>query len=273
MDFDRKSINDETKQTNNSFSVLSYNVWFDETYRIERSKKIIDLISIYDPDVICFQELTEKTFEIFEHDLSESYYIFQIFSSEGNPYGAALAFKRDTVKLVDKPYYFDYVGCTNMGRRIIGCEVKIAGTKIHFLTTHLESLPKNAHIRSKQFNVLNKVIADLDNVIIAGDFNITCKNEEIERKILSSRLEDCWIRTGASSRIAWSYDGRRNKNILNPKLRSRLDRIYYCKGSKDFRAIRMQLIGMSDVSDEIQIPPSDHFGLMTNFVVREYKET
>ena len=266
MDFNRKTIG--TTGNDNRFSVLSYNVWFDENFRIERISKLVSLINIYEPDIVCFQELTKSIYKLVEEAVTDNYYIFQIFTNEDNPYGTALAFKKETTSLVDKPYYFDYSGCTRMDRRIIGCEAHIAGTNIHFLTTHLESLSKNAPLRSKQFDVIEKAIGDLDNVIIAGDFNITGKNEEIEHKIAASRLEDCWIKIGCPSRIAWTYDGRTNSNIKG-NTRSRLDRIYYGKGSRDFRIARMQLIGRSHVSSDIQIPASDHYGLLTDFIVKD----
>jgi endonuclease/exonuclease/phosphatase family metal-dependent hydrolase len=269
MDFNRKTINDAPAKPR--FSVLTYNVWFDKKYQVERTNKIIKLVPIYEPDIICLQELTETSYKLFENALSETYHIFQVFTTVADPYGTGLAFKRETVSLVDKPYYFDYNN-TKMGRRIIGCEAQIAGIKIHFLTTHLESMSKNAHLRSLQFDTIKTAISNLDNIIIAGDFNITEKNEEIEKKLAISKLEDCWIKIGCPVRIAWTYNSKKNKNItVNNKknVRSRLDRIYYSNGSREFRVARMQLIGMSDVSEDIPFPPSDHFGLLTNFIIKD----
>jgi tyrosyl-DNA phosphodiesterase 2 len=45
--------------------VLSYNVWFNAVALVERMAAIGSIVSIHDPDVICFQEVTPTILRLF----------------------------------------------------------------------------------------------------------------------------------------------------------------------------------------------------------------
>ncbi len=269
MEFKKKNIKDNHEENQSHYiTILTYNVWCEEKYLQERTNRIIDLVKQYEPDVVCFQELTDESFKIINSKLDELYYIFQIFTSEKQPYGCGLACKRDTSKIIDQPYYYDFNN-TRMNRRIIGCEVKIGEHNFHVLTTHLESLPKNDHLRSLQFDTISKVMEPLNNIILCGDFNILTDTEDINQKIANSKLSDSWIEIGCPSKIAYTYNYKKNKNIQN-KFQNRLDRIYYTTKNLNMKPKRMALIGISETG--VGIPPSDHFGLLVEFSVNEEDE-
>ena len=247
-----------------SISILTFNIWFDDRNLKERTSRIIDIISRHKPDLVCLQEVTSVSFKLIKHKLHD-YEIFQVFEELENPYGCCILTKIKTIEVVD-PYYYDYPD-TNMHRRIVGCEVKIRDTNyvFHVLTTHLESGSPEKDIRNRQFDIINEVIKDLENVIIAGDFNICSNSEPVIQKIQKGNLSDCWVKMGCPSMLEYTYNGVTNQNIVG-KTKSRLDRILY-KTSISLDPCKMLLVGTGQTNTEIYKPPSDHYGLLSNFVL------
>lgn len=266
----------ETQSSHNRFTVMTYNIWFDNAYIKERTLKIVNIIKHKSPDIVCLQELTEGTFDLIESQLGSIYQIFQAFKDEGNPYGTCIMCLRESVSIIeddDNPYYYDYNSCTQMGRRVVGCEIEFKKFKtlktprVHILTTHLESLKDNTDQRASQFDIIKTVIKGYKNCILTGDFNVCNSNEPIEKKITESKLTDCWIEMGCPHKIKYTYNAKKNKNIHGSKYLNRFDRILYC--SEAFSAKSMTLTGRDDVSASIPIPPSDHYGLITEFEFNE----
>lgn len=242
-------------------SVLTWNIWFDNKNQKERTLRIIQIIKQLDVDIVCLQEVTVSSHALIKSRLL-GYQLFQIFIEEGYEYGTCILCKKDTVRVID-PYYYDFPE-TQMGRKILGCEIELLkfGSNMHILTTHLESMWDNKDVRNQQFNVIKEVIADLDNLILAGDFNICSHKETIEKNIQSTNLIDSWIQIGCPESIKWTYDGTKNANI-NGNTKSRLDRIYYRQQTRILKELR--LVGLNATGPNIPEPPSDHYALYAVF--------
>ena len=259
----------DSTQKSNSFLVMSWNVWFEDSYAQPRIYRIISIIKEKNPDFVCLQELTHETFKLIENRLSPSYQIFQAFISEDNPYGTCIMCNRNTTRIVDNednPYYYDYAN-SKMSRRVIGCEVeftKFVAPRFHILTTHLESLAENDQAREVQFNVIKEVTKSLKNFILVGDFGIWNSNEEIEKNISRSRMKDAWIEMGCPYKAKYTYNFKKNRSVRD-RSQHRFDRMYY--HSSIIRPKIMGLVGRDVVSDEVKIHPSNHFGLITEFTV------
>lgn len=274
-----KTYVDEAK-VSKSFTVLTYNVWVHEAYQKERATKIANIVCNRMPDVLCLQELTIETLSFIEARLSPLYHVFQAFVSAGNSYGDCIMYRKDTVRIVedeDNPYYYDFDGATHMHRRVIGAELELIqfGTKIHLLTTHLESLPANDNYRSLQFDIIQRAIGSLKNVILAGDFNISAqREEEIEGKIDRSRVKDCWIELGCPYKVKHTYNPKRNaimqvqgqqdslQHGVHPQ---RFDRVLYYSAGQIFKPKSISLVGRENVSHSVPIPPSNHYGVIVEF--------
>ena len=249
------------------FSVLTYNIWLEEKYSKERTLKIVNTIKRHMPDIVCLQEVTEYTLDIIKKKLEPYYQNFHSFVEERKSYGMCFLCKRDTVKVLDRPYYYEYDGITSMSRDIIGCEVeflKLPKMPFHVMTTHLESLPDNDHLRSEQFDVISEVIKPLKNLVLLGDFNIYSLQEDIERKISNSKLKDSWVEVGCPNRIKHTINYRKNSNVRG-KVLSRSDRIYYSTNNPQFSVNKMSLLGLEQTSYNVSIPPSYHYGLLAEF--------
>lgn len=277
-----KTYVDEEKISQN-FTVLTYNVWVHEAYQKERLLKIINIVRTKMPDILCLQELTTESFPFVEARLSPFYHIFQAFITAGNSYGDCIMYRKDTVKMVednDNPYYYDYDGATKMHRRVIGCEFELvkfgpSAPRIHLLTTHLESAPTNDNYRSLQFDIIQRAIGSLKNVILAGDFNISTqkqREEEIERKIDRSRLKDCWVELGCPYKVKHTYNPKRNAimqgqddSLMHGSQPQRFDRVLYYSAGQHFKPCLMSLVGRENVSQSVPIPPSNHYGVIVEF--------
>lgn len=266
------NVNSAQTKTNNSqnpvkpadsITVLTWNIWFEEKWLKERTLRIIGIIKDLSPDLVALQEVVAASLALLKAHLPQ-YHLFQVFVEEGAAYGDAILCKRATVDVVE-PYYYDYPE-TQMGRRLIGCEISMKTgqrEKMHFLTTHLESMWTNAEARNLQFGVIQSIIAEHKNVILCGDFNIANNGEAVERTIAGTDLKDAWTEIGCPSAIKWTYNGEMNKNI-NGKYKARYDRIYYRFRFKS-KLDNLKLVGLGATNSQVLTPPSDHFGLLAQF--------
>lgn len=257
----RREITTPQSNSSDHFTVLTWNIWFSQKNMVERTMRIIQHIKSLSPTVLCLQEVTEVSYNMLSERLAD-YFIFQVFITERQSYGTCILCKKAETEIIE-PYYYDYPD-TQMGRRLVGCEIKWKGiaNSIHVMTTHLESMWENTDIRNLQFEVVKEVIKNYPNVILAGDFNICSNKEPVQQNIRNSDLIDCWEKLGCPNAIKWTYDGTVNSNISGNK-RGRLDRIYY--RSDNLTSVDLSLIGLGSTSPSIAAPPSDHFGLLTRF--------
>jgi exonuclease III len=245
--------------------LITWNIWSSEDYLQERVLHMITIIKKLHPDLICLQEVTVDSLKIIKDALDTQYHSFQIFVDEGASSGLLLMCRQNTTTIIDQPYYYDF---SDTGRRVVGCEIEHneSGKRMHILTTHLEPSPENDFKRAEQFEVINKVIKPLRNCFLCGDFNILNSGEEVERKIEASKLRDVYIDIGCPSKIKYTYNHHKNKNITN-KVSARPDRILYSNyHSHTVRALR--LLG-TDVIDRIGIMPSNHYGLAADFQINK----
>lgn len=248
-----------------TISVMTYNIWFDDKYIIERTNKIVQMIKNYGCDFVCLQEVRPNTYQILKQELSKLYEIFQSFITENLAYGSVVMCKKGICTIVE-PYYYDFP-VTKMGRKLVGCEVSFKDPKLnlHVMTTHLESMTGNADVRNQQFITIKEVIKDMSNYIIGGDFNICSVKESVENNIAHSDIFDAWIEMGCPNNIKYTFDSKTNPNITG-RYQSRLDRILYNFETPVSGKIKsLELIGTNITSNEITVPPSDHYGLIATF--------
>ena len=60
----------------NVISVVSYNIWFDNTLSLERTKGLIQLLNKVNPDVICLQEVKPNIYDLLINILKDYKYYF-----------------------------------------------------------------------------------------------------------------------------------------------------------------------------------------------------
>lgn len=257
-----------------TLKVLSWNIWLNSNYRKERTQQIITTINRHQPDLIFLQEVTPDTHKLIEQQLRNSYYIFECFQGEGSDYGTCILCNISTVKIVtDSPYYYDYT-VTKFSRRIVGCEIELFKAerqpKFQIVTTHLESLPENSQTRNIQFNMLDGSCRDFKHCIIAGDFQVWSEHEPLAASLRDSRFNDCWVDLGCPGKLKYTYDSKKNRNARftqnqadGEHAQCRFDRIIY--HSNKLKPKTMGLLGRTQLSPDLNVTPSNHYGLMAEF--------
>lgn len=243
--------------------ILSYNVWAEESYWQERIHSVIKNIKDSTPDVACLLDVTQACFDRLMNALESTYILFQVFIEEGNECGMVILCRKETVELPagTQPYYYDY----NVGEgRIIGLELNLRsnGEVINVLCTKLDDHRDNDNIRAEQFQIAHHVIKSLKNLILVGDFNVYSDEEDIEKKISQSKLQDIWITMGCPGKVKYTFDGKKN-SCTSDKSQLRATRIYYAGNHLDVKS--MGITGTSVISDDVPMPPSCHYGLQACF--------
>ena len=271
----------------------------------ERMNAVIQECLKCDADVVCLQEMTHWSKEIFEkHKALASNYEFS-FDIQGR-YGIGM--------LVRKGIRVEKFQVTNMrsymGRNLLHCVVMKNSKRIHIATAHFESL-SNAKLRREQLKTANEVASSykkpwipsiLSSVkgcsasILCGDFNFcsyrnysgTGPLENLVLKEVTPEFVDLWpalkrekkskkesdVDDGFSTpdkkkqreELGYTFDSKTNTNIKKFE-RMRYDRIMLRTFcGDDVVAESIELIGTDEIK-EIKKHPSDHYGLFARFLL------
>lgn len=230
---------------NRMFRVLSYNVWFKDYKRMERTKELINRIKKNNPDLVCLQELIPETFEIIKTNLNDYKYVFP--KQFTDVYGCAIFSKYEM--LLNEEHEFTSL----MGRKLLTTVINFKDHNVVICNTHFESEFGNKNVTKigqfkKTKSILNK-IKEYGPVILCADTNIMESDEK--EFIVDKGWRDAWIENGSLIDKQHTY--------YYYKKGSRLDRIIY-NGPK---LINFYLIKSTDKSVEA----SDHFGVMSDFQI------
>lgn len=265
-------------------TLLTWNIWFKQFHFQERMDHIVVELKKYDPDVVCFQEVTKHSIVYLKNNsyISFKYDIMYDHSIEAG-YGDIVLVKKVIKKcfMSSEPYPE-----TNMTRRMT--RVYLPCFECEVCTTHLESVFKTSdtlntkyaqnNIKHKQFKHLLKEMGNskAKNVILAGDFNFTQYDEApVKQFIDASPFKDVYETLPEDKKgiIVNTYDSTKNKNILGD-YQSRLDRVYiYSKDNdKALNPFNYKIIGTTpfiprEPSQQGYVYPSDHFGLLCTFTL------
>lgn len=232
-----------------NLSFITWNIWFDELLRKERTKKIMEECLNHSPDFVAFQEVTSETSFII-NSLKKDYHII----------GYPLRQVYDTLILskyacVDwRRYELPY---SQMGRNLLIGEFNCNDKNISVGTFHLESVFNNNIVKMNQLEYIKSIT---NNVVLMGDTNFV-----VDEPVLG--LVDVFEKIHQPLAFKYTYCGANNSNIRRKSYKSRLDRIYLknidCKVSSFF------FLGEKpDVySNGKVICPSDHFGIFTSISI------
>lgn len=225
------------------FSLLTWNIWFDEHQREHRTKELYKEIQQHKPDIVALQEVTPTSMDVLT-SLVKEYHIV----------GAPIRQSYDTLILTKFPvlnWQRYQLPETKMGRNLLLAELIISDKTYHFGTFHLESLFRSKQDEQVKLSQLEYIeVITPPNTILMGDTNFK-NTTDISSK---SNLQDIYELIDMPKAYEYTYCGKTNKNIRNKRLNSRLDRIYL--KSKE-RITSFYLMGM-------ETQPSDHYGVFAS---------
>lgn len=262
----------------NQFSIISYNIWFDDYLAFERANSLVNLININNPDVLCLQEVRQDIYSYLIKNLSN--YPFYFPKDITTDYGSVILSRHKITKCLI--YFFEN---SNMQRylnicvinfpykSIVSDELIISNIDIVVANTHFESLFKINEvnkIKIEQYELSLKILEEMYNlykmVIFCSDTNLIKQEEDLFNQIWNNDWVDSWI-IYSDKLLKYTYDSYENiyLKLRKYKFKSRLDRILF--KSLDLGLIDFKLIKGS----ENIIEPSDHFGTYGKFEIK-FKE-
>jgi len=259
-------------------SLLTWNIWFDEVERENRTRKIMEICQCLDPDFIAFQEVTGEAmkcinkykgqYKLIDDKLKQRYDTI-ILSKHNCVYRERIPLPRSEMgRNLLRGYFYLESGVDGNGGSV--------RREINVGTFHLESVFKKNEIKLKEDQM--KFIYDNSpsSCILMGDTNFG-NNERLGELAGAvggvgavagaggdSRLVDIFERIGEPIAYKNTYTGKTNP-FVNRRLNSRLDRIY--TKNMNYRVKSFQLVG-----NEMEhffyhegvneyAPPSDHYGV------------
>ncbi|CAL5409486.1 unnamed protein product [Camellia sinensis] len=273
--------------------ILSYNVCFREDLEIhKRMKAVGDLIQMHSPDLICFQEVTFKIYDIFQQSSwwklyrcsvsSVMAYTKPSFCMQVNSDVRSDAVTPHNLQLSKLPvnsYSRKPFSNSTMDRELCVAEVEVqADMPLVVATSHLkgpgpgprnwdQSFSKERVDQAKEaLTFLKKNV----NVIFCGDMN--WDDDLYGQFPLLNGWVDAWVQLKPREN-GWTYDTKSNK-MLNDDwpVQKRLDR-FVCN-LRDFKIRGIDMIGMEAIPglsywkkgknnvDKRPVFPSDHYGLL-----------
>lgn len=226
-----------------SFSISTWNVWFDKHHRDERFAGLLEILRTFDPEIMAFQEVTLP----FVRAIQGAEWLRQrhwISALDPNNLGTVLVsrVRPDSLRWLELP--------TAMGRRLLIADFGALRVGV----AHLESLA-NESLRQEQLRSAFAVLKETPGSVLLGDFNFT--DGDPEAAALDPSFQDAWphLHPGTA--------GYTRDTVANPMARfgrqdkqHRLDRIML----RGLHLESVQLLGRDPLREGLY--PSDHYGLL-----------
>lgn len=260
----------------NRITILSYNIWFSDENRTERTISLIETIKGQNADIICLQEVVKPVFDYLIKNLTEYPYYYPI--NYNYIYSCVIFSKYFITKA--KEYEFEN---SSMGRKLVvgllnltlqtsdNGSIVVEKFPLLIATSHFESLFKNNNpIKIEQYNKSKEILENLSKTYGPGCSIIFCADTNLlafEEKLYitqDTKWKDCWSEYGSKKSNKYTYDSILNDNLKNRDIgiiRSRIDRIIY----KDHN--KLKLVNFKMIKGNTNwIEPSDHYGVLAEFV-------
>lgn len=232
----------------NSFSISTWNVWFDRHHREERFQALLQELKQRDPEIMAFQEVTTPFIRALQAAewLKNGHWLSAI---EPNQLGVLLVSRcrAHGLEMVDLP--------SSMGRRLLVAH--FAGG-LGVGVCHLESVQSSGPIRQEQLQTAQSLLRAGKRALLLGDFNFP--DGAPEAQALSDDFTDLWPSHHPGD------PGFTIDSTLNPMghrgpwvVQRRLDRIL-CHG--DLKSHSMERLGTEPFKEHLFY--SDHFGLLAH---------
>ena len=246
--------------------VVSFNVLCggtEENAISERAPRLKEVLAKYDPDLVGFQEATEKWLPYFEEYYGADYEIFNYWRKESNHESTPMMWRKDRFECLEKGYFwFSDIPDVEFGKtwdtwncnRICmwaKLRDKQSGEVIHFFNTHYGFGDEN-QVKSGELLLKHIEAFKAERVVLTADFNMDPGS--VGYKKLTTRLID--VNTENNPRNTFHgfgpFEGR-----------CRIDFCFVTPGT----IIPSNYKVIDDLVDGKY--PSDHFGVYTELEVKE----
>jgi endonuclease/exonuclease/phosphatase family metal-dependent hydrolase len=231
-------FNFASKRMSRAVKLLTYNIWFDDTFLRARTHQIARLLSAAAPDIACLQEVTAESYSILLKELEERY-DFSPLCEERSYFATMMVAKRysshfHTVRMPSEMGRFLLVGRVRMSQ--VGAEDLVV------VTSHFESMSSRP-LRRRQLAIAAETLREFPGRwVLCGDFNFCSyqnfrgrQPNDLENTVLADvlpKFHDVWpllhpAPTAESTDDSWrgyTFDSEKNLNIIQEE-KMRYDRI------------------------------------------------
>ena len=254
-------------QDSSTLHLLSWNIdGLDRKFTCERAGVVCDMIGERRPEVVYLQEIVDSTWKILQERLGTTYFLYrdEEIATSWHYFCILMIRKESAVLPESKSPEILRFPQSQQSRYLIQMHVKFRNTRILLLTSHLESLPRDASERKKQlqtcFRIMEeKLLKDPGGVcILGGDLNL--KDSELAQiRGLPENVYDVWEFCGSEAEQKYTFE--------SSKPRFRLDRLYCCADEMKLVPKLFELVGREEIAQCGGMFPSDHFGLWAEFEI------
>jgi endonuclease/exonuclease/phosphatase family metal-dependent hydrolase len=242
-----------------SLTVVSWNIWFDEHRRDERTTMLCEVLHRANGDVVCLQEVTEAVMPALRScDALRGFYLSEPDLATREGYGTLIASRiaPNEVLRTELP--------SSMRRDLHAVVLAWGGERLAVGTVHLESRRWNGDVRSEQLDVaLAQLRALAPATLLCGDFNFDDGWDEDTRLRAMADIRDVWtLRRGLAP--GYTVDTRRNAMAAahaSSEKERRYDRMLLCSPPGRWRVNEVALLGEDAHPHDACLYASDHFGL------------
>lgn len=236
------------KELPDTFSISTWNVWFDRHHREERFLAILQTLQQRLPEIMAFQEVTTPFIRALQavEWLKNGYWLSAV---EPNQLGVLLVSRcrPHCLEMVDLP--------SSMGRRLL---VAHFADGLRVGVCHLESVQSNGPVRQEQLQAAQSKLRNQGRSLLLGDFNFP--DGAPEAQAIAEDFVDLWPShhpgdPGFTIDTTLNSMGHRGPSVV----RLRLDRIL-CRGG--LKVHSMERLGTEPFGEHLFC--SDHFGLLAH---------
>lgn len=265
---------------NNTFTIISYNIWFEDTLVLERTVSLLQIINDINPDAICLQEVRPHIYKTLLNAMVNYKYHFPKKCEK--KYDCVIFSKYPIKKCLDHNYNNSSMGRSLQIAKIdypYHCStedgVSVEKVEIVVANTHFESVFKKKclnEIKIEQFKIASEILNTLyntyKNVVFCADTNVLYHEEDKFCEYFN-KWADSWKDRG-SHLSQYTYDSDNNiylqNRFINVKYKSRIDRILFKTDNlvlEEFNILK---------GDGKIVEPSDHFGICSKYTVKKDDE-
>eukprot|EP01112_Ceratiomyxa_fruticulosa_P004092 TRINITY_DN1443_c0_g1_i1.p1 TRINITY_DN1443_c0_g1~~TRINITY_DN1443_c0_g1_i1.p1 ORF type:complete len:482 (+),score=75.94 TRINITY_DN1443_c0_g1_i1:235-1680(+) len=154
--------------------LVTYNIWFSDTYLDVRMQELGKILAELNPDVIALQEVKPhilSTHILPKWEWIKDYYLSDVTGKTFVGYGVLLISKYPLKSLNIHPLP------SRMGRKLVVAEYDTPVGTLAVSSTHLESYAEDVEWRAKQMKVIDSILGAFPHSVLLGDLNIVTESE------------------------------------------------------------------------------------------------
>jgi tyrosyl-DNA phosphodiesterase 2 len=242
-------------------TISTYNVWNDSRYAEQRYRAIAQLLSLRQPDIMAFQEVTPAAADILlsQNWIRDAYASAAVIGGHAGSYGMLMLSR---LPLSGGSYTRLP---TRQSRGFLQAHVVVNGARLVVCCIHLDSGKASSRLRGWQLRRIFRSLQVAEDVVVLGDFNM----RDAENFRITAPYRDVWPELRADDD---GFTEDTSINLMRYDMKDkhrhvRFDRVLL--KSRRWTPTTIELLGTEPIDPALpRVFPSDHFGVQCRITVR-----